>query len=67
MPVSYGQNCSHIRFKPYTYLTYLSHETYSRKYEKLPNCRYPCMLKYYRKYEFVENVWPSNSALFIYV
>ena len=25
------------------------------------------MLKYYRKTEFVENVWPANSVLFIYV
>ena len=23
--------------------------------------------KYYRKNEFVENVWPTKSALFIYV
>jgi len=28
---------------------------------------YPYMLKYYRKNEFVENVWPANSALFVYV
>jgi len=28
---------------------------------------YSCMYKYYRKKEFVENVWPENSALFIYV
>jgi len=28
---------------------------------------YPCMLKYYRKNEFVINVWPANSALFIYI
>jgi len=27
-----GQNCLHLTFKPY-----LSSETYSRKYEKLPN------------------------------
>jgi len=27
-----GQNCLHLTFKPY-----LSSETYTRKYEKLPN------------------------------
>jgi len=26
-----------------------------------------CMLQYYRKNEFVENVWPASLALFIYV
>jgi len=32
MPVSFGQNCLHITFKPY-----LSSESYAYKYEKLPN------------------------------
>ena len=32
MPVSYGQNCLQLIFQPF-----LSSETYSRKYEKLPN------------------------------
>jgi len=35
--------------------------TYTAKYS------YSCMLTYYRKNEFVENVWPANSSLFIYV
>ena len=61
-PYLLGQNCLlHLTFEPY-----LSSETYSHKYEKLPNS-YPCMLNYYRKNEFVENVWPANSAWFIYV
>ena len=56
-----GQNCLHITFKPY-----LSSETYSRIYEKLPNIViHACRNK--QKIEFPENVWPANSALFIYV
>jgi len=31
------------------------------------NYSYPCMQKYYRKNEFVENIWPANLDLFIYV
>jgi len=27
---------------------------------------YSCMLKYYRKNEFAEKVWPANSALFMF-
>jgi len=38
----------------------------SRKYEKLPNIViHAC--KILQKNEIVENVWPANSALFIYV
>jgi len=49
-----------------TFKPYLSSETYSRKYEKLPNIViHAC--KNMTKNEFVENVWPANSALFIYV
>jgi len=45
----------------------MSSETYSRKYDKVPNIViYAC--KYIEeKNQFVENVWPANSALFIYV
>ena len=59
-----GQNCLHLTSKPY-----LGSETYSCKYVKLPNihCTYLCMSKYYRNSVFVKNVWPANSALFIYV
>jgi len=50
-------------------LPYLSRETYSRKYEKLPNvvintC-YSITLS--EKMIFFENVCPENSVLFIYV
>ena len=56
-----GQNCLHLTFKPY-----LSSETYSRKYEKLPNIVvHAC--KILQKKVFVENVWPANLALFVYV
>ena len=55
-----GQNCLHLSFKPY-----LSSETYSRKYEKLPNIViHACLLQ---NKVYVENVWPANLALFIYV
>jgi len=57
-----GQNCLHLTFLPY-----LSSETYSRKYEKLPNIVINACKKYYRKNVFVENVWLANLALFIYV
>jgi len=53
-----GQNCLHLTFKPY-----LSNETYSRKYEKLPDIVvHAC--KILQKNVFVENVWPANVALF---
>jgi len=56
-----GQNCLNLTFKPY-----LSSETFSRKYEKLPNIVvYAC--KILQKNVFVENVWPANLALFVYV
>jgi len=59
------QNCLHLTFYPY-----LSSETYPHKYEKLPNIfihSWTIIIQYNRKNEFVENVWPANSALFIYV
>jgi len=39
-----GQNCLHLTFKPY-----LSSETYSRQYEKLPSIVVHACKKYYRK------------------
>jgi len=61
IPCLFFQNCLHLTFEPY-----LSSETYSRKYEKQPNIvTHAC--KIYRKSEFVDNVWPANSTLFIYV
>jgi len=49
-----GQNCLHFTLKPY-----LSSETYSRKYEKLPNIVvHACTIL--QKNVFVENVWPAN-------
>jgi len=56
-----GQNCLHLTFEQN-----LSSETYSRKYEKLPNIVILACKKY-RKNAFVQNVWPANLALFIYV
>jgi len=55
------QNCLHLTFEQY-----LSSETYSRKYEKLPNIVI-LACKILQKNAFVENVWPANLALFIYV
>jgi len=57
-----GHNCLHLTFEPY-----LSSKTYSRKYEKLTNIVIHAWKKYYWKSIFVENVWPANLALFIYV
>jgi len=57
-----GHNCLHLAFEPY-----LKSETYSCKYEKLPNIVFHACKKYYRKSIFVENVLPANLALFIYV
>ena len=57
-----GQNCLHLTFKPY-----LSSETYSRKYEKPPNIVIHACKNMTEKNVFVENVWPANLALFIYV
>jgi len=56
-----GQNCLHLILLPY-----LSSETY-RKYEKLPNIVIRAYKNMTEKNEFVENVWPANSDLFIYV
>ena len=59
--IFFGQNCLHLTFE-----AYLSRETYSRKYEK---CQIwlSMQVKISRKNNFVENVWPANLALFIYV
>ena len=56
-----------LSFRSELFTSYiLSSETYSRKYEKLPNIViHAC--KNMTKNEFVENAWPANSALFIYV
>ena len=40
---------------------------YSRKYEKLTNIVIHACKNMTEKNEFVENVWPANLALFIYV
>jgi len=56
-----GQNCLHLTFEQY-----LSSETYSRKYKKLPNIVI-LACKNITKNAFVENVWSANLALFIYV
>ena len=42
-------------------------ETKSRKYDKLPNIVIHACKNTTEKNEFVESVWPANSALFIYV
>ena len=56
-----GQICLHLTFEQY-----LRIESYSRKYEKLPNIVIlACQNN--RKNAFVKNVWPANLALFIYV
>jgi len=61
MPYLLGQNSlqSYI-------LTIFKQETYSSRYEKLPNIVIHACKKY-RKNVFVENVWPATLALFIYV
>ena len=58
----FGQNCLHLTFEQY-----LSSETYFRKYEKLPNKVILACKNITEKNAFVENVWPANLALFIYV
>ena len=57
-----GQSCLRLTFYPY-----VSSETHSRKYEKLPNIVIHACQNLPEKNEFVANVWPANSALFIYV
>ena len=57
-----GQNCLHLTFEQY-----LSSETYSRKYEKLPNIVILACKSITEKNAFVENAWPANLDLFIYV
>ena len=57
-----GQNRLHHNFLPY-----LSSETYSRKYEKLPNIVNHACTNITETNEFIENVWPANSTLFFYV
>ena len=57
-----GQSCLHLTFLPY-----LGSETYSCKYDKLPNIVIYACKNIKEKKEFVENVLPANSALFIYI
>ena len=57
-----GQNCLHLTFEQY-----LSSETYSRKYEKLPDIVILACKNMTEKNAFVKNVWPANLALIIYV
>ena len=57
-----GQNCLHL-----TFVQYLGSETYSRKYEILPNIVILACNNITEKNSFVENVWPATLALFIYV
>jgi len=57
-----------VYFRSALFASYiLNSETYSRKYEIMPNISTHACKKIYRKHEFVENMWPANSALFIYV
>jgi len=58
-----GQNCLHLTFKPY-----LSSETHSRKYEKLPNIN-SCMWTYWRKNDIVKMSGPQillSNCLFTF-
>ena len=57
-----GHNCLYLTFYPY-----LSSETHFRKYKKLPNIVIHACKNITEKIQFVENVWPANSPLFIYV
>jgi len=50
-----GQKCLHLTFKPY-----LSSETYSRKYEKVPNIVFHAHKYITEKHKFVKNVWPAS-------
>ena len=59
MPVHFNQHCLLL-----TCLSYISCESYFRKYEKYSHL---WMLIYYRINEFVKNVWPTKWTLFIYV
>ena len=52
MPV--GHNCLHLEFQPY-----LSSDTDSCKYEKLPNIFIHACKKYYRKNDYVEKERPG--------
>ena len=56
-----GPNCLHLTFKPY-----LSSQAYSRQYEKLPSIVVNAC-EILQKKVFVENIWPANLALFVYV
>jgi len=57
-----GQNCLHLTFKPY-----LSSDTYSRIYEKLSIIVVHACKNITEKCILVENLWPANLALFVYV
>jgi len=56
-----GQDCLHLTFEPY-----LSNETYSRKYEKLPNIVIRACKKYNRKNEFVKKCLARKFS-FVYL
>jgi len=59
-----------FRSELFTYyiLPHLGSETYSSNYEKTAKYSYKSMhVKLLQNYEFVENVWPTKSVLFIYV
>jgi len=62
MPVSFRS----ILFTSYI-LPYLSSDTYSRKYKKLPYIVIHACKINTENNVFVVNVWPANLALFIYV
>ena len=53
-------NCLHLTIKPY-----FSSEADSRKYDKLPNIVFHASKNIKEKQ--IKNVWPANSALFIYI
>ena len=56
-----GQNCLHL---PFNHIEAVTHTLVN-----MSNCQILLSMhvKYYRKNEFVENVWPAKSALFIYI
>ena len=56
-----GQNCLHL-----TFAQYLSSETYSSKYEKLPNIVILACTIITEKMHLLKKSCPANLALFIY-
>jgi len=67
VPLQYISNsermriCSHRLMMPYI-VVWLHFKIWD-----FAKCSYSCILKYYWQNEFVENMWPAKSALFIYV